>query len=314
MRLTDRPRTLAETRPDVAWPAELQATIDKALQRDADDRYASAAQFGREFAAAIAAMPATKAAEAGTLVMGAAGAAPTAAIPQMPPTRVARASAGTEQMAAPAAPARPAAPRPAPDRAPAKSSSLVPVLGGVGGLAVVGVVVWLTLFKPDAGDRQGTIGTEATPPSATVDSSTLSAAPAGGGTDTAQRQTEPQPQPVETLNRPERSGPTVPAGGGGGAATPPKPSTAVLLAGWIRDLEDGPLNEAESRRVLNEIDPIFATLQGDQLADGWYVKMQALAGLEDDGACPAARQVVLRHPNAGRRGTAQRFIDSVGCP
>jgi serine/threonine protein kinase len=42
MRLTDQPKTLAEMKPDVAWPAELQAVMDKALARDADERYAKA--------------------------------------------------------------------------------------------------------------------------------------------------------------------------------------------------------------------------------------------------------------------------------
>ncbi|MBX7119792.1 MAG: protein kinase, partial [Gemmatimonadaceae bacterium] len=92
MRLTDQPKTLAELRPDVAWPAELQATLDRALARDAAERYASAAQFGREFAAAVQGMPSTAATEAKTQVIGAAGAgaanAKTAAAPAVPQTRM----------------------------------------------------------------------------------------------------------------------------------------------------------------------------------------------------------------------------------
>ncbi|MBY0421824.1 MAG: hypothetical protein K2Q06_05930, partial [Parvularculaceae bacterium] len=48
MRLTDLPKRLDEMRPDVAWPAELQAVLDKALARDVTERYQSAAEFGRD--------------------------------------------------------------------------------------------------------------------------------------------------------------------------------------------------------------------------------------------------------------------------
>ena len=70
MRLTDEPKSLAEMKPDVEWPAELQAVMDKALARDANERYASAAQFGRDIAKSVENMPQTIAAEAGTQVIG----------------------------------------------------------------------------------------------------------------------------------------------------------------------------------------------------------------------------------------------------
>src|SRR6185503_3221646 len=38
MRLTDRPKPLAEMRPEISWPAEVQAVMDKALERDAGTR------------------------------------------------------------------------------------------------------------------------------------------------------------------------------------------------------------------------------------------------------------------------------------
>jgi serine/threonine-protein kinase len=54
MRLTERPRTLAEARPDVAWPASMQAAIDRVLERDSSRRYQSAAEFARDLAQAAA--------------------------------------------------------------------------------------------------------------------------------------------------------------------------------------------------------------------------------------------------------------------
>lgn len=59
-RLTTRPRTLAESKPDVDWPAELQETLDRALALDVAQRYDEVHEFGRDFEAAIGAMPGTK--------------------------------------------------------------------------------------------------------------------------------------------------------------------------------------------------------------------------------------------------------------
>ncbi len=162
MRLTDRPRTLAETRRDITWTAELQRTLDKALERDASARYQSAAEFGREFAAAIAAMPATRAIEAGTLVMGAETAGASSAGAGMagagladradvPLTRQARASGKTVPMEAvgaspAAAPDRAGARRPA--AAPAQKKSAMPMLLG-GGLVAAALAAFL-IFKPVA--------------------------------------------------------------------------------------------------------------------------------------------------------------------
>jgi len=71
MRLTDRPRSLAEMKPDVKWPAELQAVMDRALSRDAAGRYANAAEFGHDFVKAVERMPRTVAPEAGTSIIDA---------------------------------------------------------------------------------------------------------------------------------------------------------------------------------------------------------------------------------------------------
>lgn len=67
MRLTEPPRRLAEIRPQVPWSAAVQAVMDRALQRDATLRYASASEFGRALSAAVreqpTAFPETAAAE-----------------------------------------------------------------------------------------------------------------------------------------------------------------------------------------------------------------------------------------------------------
>jgi hypothetical protein len=62
MRLTDRPRPLAFMKGDVTWPAELQAVMDRVLERDASLRYPKARDFGRalvEAARLVATRPST---------------------------------------------------------------------------------------------------------------------------------------------------------------------------------------------------------------------------------------------------------------
>jgi hypothetical protein len=48
MRLMEKPKTLAEMRPDLAFSPELQAVFDKVLARDMNQRYAVAADFGAD--------------------------------------------------------------------------------------------------------------------------------------------------------------------------------------------------------------------------------------------------------------------------
>jgi hypothetical protein len=56
-RLTERPRSLAETRPDVVWPTEVEAVMRKALERDVQLRYSSTREFAHALHAAVAMMP-----------------------------------------------------------------------------------------------------------------------------------------------------------------------------------------------------------------------------------------------------------------
>src|SRR5262249_10891242 len=82
MRLTDRPKTLSDMKPDRSWPADVQAVMDRALERDVNARYQNATDFGMALYNAIQRMQETLAAEAGTALMGA-----------VPPTRVSGAAA-----------------------------------------------------------------------------------------------------------------------------------------------------------------------------------------------------------------------------
>jgi serine/threonine protein kinase len=70
LRLTDRPKQLVEMKADIAWPPEVQAVMDKALERDAPARYQTASEFGKALYAAVEVMPESKMTNAFTSVMG----------------------------------------------------------------------------------------------------------------------------------------------------------------------------------------------------------------------------------------------------
>jgi len=136
MRLTDRPQPLVAMRPDVSWSDEVQAVIDKALERDVTHRYQTATEFGRALYQAVERMPQTDAdaaAAASTLVMPAPG---TMAVP---PTRVSSApSQATVVGSLAAAPVRQ-------DTAPAKKRSMVPIAGGIAAVLVVSLAAFKML-------------------------------------------------------------------------------------------------------------------------------------------------------------------------
>jgi serine/threonine-protein kinase len=151
MRLTDRPRTLAEMRPDLSWPAPLQVVLDRALQRKVDDRYQKASDFASDLVRTVRGMPAQAAAADATRVVGAAGVSGGA----VPATAV-RDAAGAAVTGAGTASALPAtAANPAPTAA-APSAPIVPAKKSHGGLLVgalaavalgIGVGAWMYLGR-----------------------------------------------------------------------------------------------------------------------------------------------------------------------
>ena len=303
MRLTDRPKTLAEMVPEKSWPESLQATLDKALARDAEDRYASAAQFGRDFAAAIADMPMTQAVEAGTMIVNAAAAG--AAAKEIAKTRVApegRPSANTMPMQAPA---KKAAAKAAPVEV-AKKSAMPMVLGGVGGLAVVAGLYWQFALNKPAGNPEGPaapVTSESTV--AQVPDPTPAASDTGAGTKVV---TPPRPDP----NLLSKSGapPTTkaPAPAPSNPTTPAAPDYRASIAAWIRELDPTRANEAVGARVQREIDAVWDRLPSDLMADAWFVKMEAFAIQGDNRTCGAAREVQQRSSDPGKRAKAGDYL------
>ena len=137
MRLTDRPRTLAEMRPDASWPQPVQDAFDRVLQRKADDRYQRSSQFAAALSAAVRGM---RGASVG------AGVGATAALAQplggtVPPTRVRDGAGGGAAPGAGVAATGASGSAASPAR---KKSALVPVGAGAGVL-IAAAAAWFFL-------------------------------------------------------------------------------------------------------------------------------------------------------------------------
>ena len=142
MRLTDRPKPLAEMKSDVHWPAHVQAVLDKALERDLNLRYQSSSEFGRELFKAVSGLRGSGA----TSMIGAASSIPhtSAAHPihvgATKPIPVTRVSTATPVGGSPSIP-----PAPAKSRAP-----MIATMAAVAVLAVGGGGYFVMNNKADA--------------------------------------------------------------------------------------------------------------------------------------------------------------------
>ncbi len=257
-RLIEQPKTLAEMKPDVAWPAEVQQVMDKALARDANERYQSAAQFGRELWAACESMPASQAAEAGTQVLS----APASAAAGVPKTRVATPSDGGKTVAGPAAKGAPAAAAPAPVAV--KKSNTTMIAAAVIGIAVLGGGGYVMLFKDKPANPAGS------------DSTAVVQGPTGQpqSTDPSATPTTP-PGGVKEFKTPVNPGGDNGRTQGGGAQPPVAPVASDPLLKW-KAVADGdtPTND-EARDILTELRPVANSAAGERKAQALYVMGQA---------------------------------------
>lgn len=139
MRLTDNPMRLGAAAPDVDWPADVQAAIDKALQRHAGERYQSASEFGRALYVAIERMPPTAITGSGRRPMV-----------NVPPTRVRSSSPATTT----------------------KRSTYLRVLGGIAALIVLtGIAMPVANRLSRQKSTPPSIGVSQVPVAAAVDNS-----------------------------------------------------------------------------------------------------------------------------------------------
>jgi serine/threonine-protein kinase len=297
MRLTDHPKSLTDMRPDVAWPAELEAVMLKALARDADERYQKAPAFGMDMVKSVENMPATVAAAAGTLVIGAAA--------NVPATRVASPSAGgaTKKVEAQSTP---------PSAAVTPTSSRMPLM--------VGAVVVLALGGGGAYWAMTGSGAAAKP--AGADSTALSqgrgvpGAAGAGAPNVVAPNSSPVSNPgnVKTLNTPAATNPG--PGRSGTAAVPAGSAPAPInFASELKRIQDiGIEDESHATRMVNQIDMLLPRITSKDDSIGLLAeKAGALPVIEGntDNACKLF-STIKDKPSSYRSGILSSY-KAIGC-
>jgi serine/threonine-protein kinase len=307
MRLTDQPKTLAEMKPDTQWPEALQRVMDKALARDADLRYQTAPEFGRDIAKAVENMPIARSANEATQVIGAADSAATAVLPK---TRVstndgpgATGGAGSTKKIDAATPASVAA-----TAAPAKKSAMPMVIGAV--VVLAGAVGGYVLMN-----RGGSAA-----PAQQVSAPNGPPTVAGAGDD--------------RKNASDRTGSPATSAPAGGAQAPAKqvtPGTTVprteekkhsppprASQRSIKSLRDAVLAEnagaTEAQQVLAELEPIISASSGVELGEAYFVQAHAYGVINDKPkSCTAGRKSKPLLTDQGRLSVITALIEAQ-CP
>jgi len=270
-RLTDDPLPLGAARPDIVFPPALEEALRHALGRMPSERYATAVEFARDVATAVAGMGAAAAVaptDAATQILSA---QPAGAAPPLTPTRV----------RAPT-PATPTTPRPsmAPPVAPKKKAPV---------LAIAGVAVVLVGAGGFAALKVMGGGDDAVPPidTATVAQADTGRPPTGG-------------RPSGGQGRPTGGG-AQPQSGGTDPIRPAVDTVALQgeLDGLFGRLPDaGPADAA----VLARLDEIMndarvpLNLRADAAA---YASQGYFAGGDGTKACERIRQALTWVPGAG---------------
>lgn len=315
MRLTDQPKKLADMKPDVQWSAELQGVMDKALARDANERYQTAPEFGRDMARAVEKMPATVVADMGTMVISANAAS-------VPATRVA-APAEKALSAAPAVGATPTAPA-----APTKSGLNPAVIGG-GVLAVAGIAFFAMRgggAKPEPAVSAPTAAVE----TATVVSASTSPAP----TPTITKGGDSKKPPVGATQNMSKDLKTstskaaeskAPASGGSSASAPAPsaqpsapPAAAAVTTASPEALYDRvyakSASKDDARAVVGLLSASYMeNLKGPSLGTAYTAQALAFSLLGRDGeACTAAKRAQAAGATSKTKNVIETFTGA--CP
>ena len=272
MRLTDHPKTLAEMRPDVEWPAELQVVMDKALARDADERYQKAPAFGIDMVKSVQNMPATVAAAAGTLVIGAAG--------NVPATRVAGPGSGGATKKVDAVGAAPSAASPA--LTPTKSR--MPMMIGAVAVLVLGGAGAFFAMRPKGVDKPVSADSAAVKTGRAVQqvAGTTSQTPIKSPTNTAAGNGA-KALTVQNGNTKPAAPKAVPT-----EAVPTGNPLLATVIGLEKTMNEEGVSKADAQGVIAKLDASIAKMSGETLGRAAYVQFLAYSRLEDyPKACDA---------------------------
>lgn len=277
MRLTDHPKTLAEMKPDVAWPADVQVAFDKALARNASDRFQTAPEFGRALFTAVERMPHSQATQAGTHIVGAVATpknAPTVAA-AIPATRVAT---PTDVMGATKSPAAPAS----------VSKSKTPVYVGIAAvvLALAGGAWFMSRPKSPTVTQQVASTTDSTKSSAKPDS--VPVKQAGKEADLMSKKA-----------------------GSSGTSASPTGGSIVSPAKRLAILDTLTLTDANAPGVITEISGLSLTTE-DMKAEASFVRFRAYVQTGDlQKACLNIDDAIKRTSDAGEKSRYQGRKDQI---
>jgi serine/threonine-protein kinase len=280
MRLTDQPKPLHEMRPEIAWPADVQAVMDKALERDASIRYQNATDFGRDLVRAIDRMPETQAAERGTELMS------------IPPTRVGP-SSPQDVPGATAVGAQISGSAVTQAAAPIKKKSKVPLYAGAA-VFVVAAAVSISMFIRNSGS--GASKTDATNGAVVTGRDTTTAKGPGPSTPADSTKGLPADQYARRAG-----GPTVPAGN---------------IEQILKKLESDAGDSTKADDLLVRVRNLWPQLSNpDDQARGDYVRYRAALNKGDGtAACAYIKNAVSLTSDPAKRDRWKVFVSALeGC-
>ena len=277
MRLTEPPRKLAEMRADVAWTEEVQAALDKALQRDVAARYRNATEFGRALSGALEGMSSTSSPKPATSTPKDRASAANATLPV---TRVAPDRPGSSPLSDDPASVRPVAP----------VRRRFAAAYGAGGAALVIVLIGAAMVM----NRQAG-----------------SASPADSVTPSRPATSDVKESDTSRYHRPIDSVSATPAGSStsGTARTTPLAEVGAALDS-LEKVVSGDVTPDEAGRVIRRVEQMKSRIKGnEQLVHAGIVMALAESSRGDNAAaCAALRSVQPIAPATTRARQVARTI------
>ena len=287
MRLTESPRKLADMRPEVGWSSDVQAALDKALQRDVNARYQTATEFGKSLSRALEKM-ATPA--SGTQIRPSAARAGAEPRASLPPTRVGGGLAGSP----------PSELAPAP-----RTTAGVPISRGrrtvalsAGGVILVAASLGAAMvYRRDSGKTvkrdSVTLAANATSPKGPSDASNFAA-------------------PIDSTRLPETNGRrATPAGN-----VPTRPMNVAATLDSLEKVASGTdLGPNEATRVINTLTEMKPRITGDErMVQAAMIEAYAESSRKNQtAACAALRRVEKIAPGTSRARMFATTLSVAAC-
>jgi serine/threonine protein kinase len=295
MRLTEPPRRLAEIRPQVPWSPAVQAVMDRALQRDAALRFASASEFGRALSAAVREQPTSFPSKV----------TPAEGEPVVPPTRVSE----------PAAPDAPRATAPV-----AIERQRWPIVASAGAivlaLLVVGALFAFNRRPSTATESNGIAPTDQTPAAPVVGTPTTSGAlpPAPAATPVAAASA---PEAGDRIAASPRATPSSSARSRSGGETPAttrsSPETVTDLSARIPVLLEQSRDDETTLSARREAATLLPQAHGAQVVALRLVQVRSYAMKNEDArACEILQAVQQQSRGTEYESEVTRLLES--CP